>query len=345
MTSAPIPTIENTSRTAPLRSFVITLAICWLALGAAAWSLARERRVPAEIAAPVALAFLTEISFYLLSGFQGLRERMAANYSRQQIASAMTIAAFLPYVIYAYPTGHFAFMRSITLWVIMTAVSFWYVPVIRSRRVSIARDILFLVIVAGAILSGVFKWIYPDVITSVPDAITKVPMETLGHLTLVRCAILSILVIRRADKITFGFIPTAREFRIGLLWAVVCTAASWPVGTALGQVHLSKHTWHPLQMALQLLGIFWFVALSEEFFFRALLQQWIASWSGSVAGGMLTASAIYGLCHLKFPNWRFAILAGILGLFCGIAFQQARSMRASMITHTLVAGAFRLLLT
>jgi membrane protease YdiL (CAAX protease family) len=132
------------------------------------------------------------------------------------------------------------------------------------------------------------------------------------------------------------------------LWALGCAAVAYPIGRVLGQMPPSNHPWRPMQSVLVMLGIFWFVALSEEFFFRALLQQWLTEWSGARTIGLLTTSAIFGLCHLgyrnQFPNWRFAILAAILGLFCGMAYQQSRSMRASMVTHTLVVGAFRLFL-
>ena len=325
-------------RQAPLQSFVITLAVCWVVLGLAAWPVARAKHVPAQISVPVALAFLTEISFYLLPGFRRLREWIAASFTPVHIAAAIALTAIIPYLIFAVPTGHVALLPALTLDILMAAVAFWYVPVIRSHTLSITRDLAFLVLLAAAILSGVFRWVYPA-------PFPKLPMETLGHLTLVRCAALSILLIRRNPHIVFGFIPTAREIRIGLLWALVCTAVTFPVGLALGQIQLTRHPWNPAQTVLQLIGIFWFVALSEEFFFRALLQQWLTSWTGSASTALLAASCVYGLCHLRFPNWRFAILAAILGLFCGIAYQQARSMRASMITHTLVAAAFRLLLS
>jgi membrane protease YdiL (CAAX protease family) len=65
---------------------------------------------------------------------------------------------------------------------------------------------------------------------------------------------------------------------------------------------------------------------------------------------MVLAAVLFGTCHLaypagKFPNWRFAILAGVLGLFYGASYRQAGSMRASMVTHALAAGVWRLFLS
>jgi len=86
------------------------------------------------------------------------------------------------------------------------------------------------------------------------------------------------------------------------------------------------------------------VALSEEFFFRGLLQQWMAEWTGRPAWGLVAASILFGSVHLGFrgfPNWRFALAAAVAGRFYGGSFQQARSIRASMVTHALVVTLWR----
>jgi hypothetical protein len=55
-------------------------------------------------------------------------------------------------------------------------------------------------------------------------------------------------------------------------------------------------------------------------------------------------SLLFGGVHLwfrHFPNWRWVILAGTLGWFCGRARNQAGSIRAAMVTHTLVITTWR----
>jgi membrane protease YdiL (CAAX protease family) len=89
----------------------------------------------------------------------------------------------------------------------------------------------------------------------------------------------------------------------------------------------------------------WVVSLAEEFFFRAFLQRVIARGTHSETVGLLAAAALFGLAHLpfrKFPNWRLAIVAGALGIFCGLSLLRARSVRASMVTHALVATTWRM---
>ena len=86
------------------------------------------------------------------------------------------------------------------------------------------------------------------------------------------------------------------------------------------------------------------VGLSEEFLFRGFLQRLLARGFHSEVVGLIVASIIFGLVHLpfrQFPNWRFAILAGAAGIFYGLAFLKAKSVRASMVTHALLVTTWR----
>ena len=89
----------------------------------------------------------------------------------------------------------------------------------------------------------------------------------------------------------------------------------------------------------------WVLALGEEFFFRGLLQQWMTAWLRSEWAGLLVASLVFGAAHLwyrQFPNWRISAIAALLGLCCGLAFRNARSIRAPMVTHALVVTTWRI---
>ena len=77
----------------------------------------------------------------------------------------------------------------------------------------------------------------------------------------------------------------------------------------------------------------------EGFFFRGLLQQWMAQWTGSATLALASASILFGLVHLGFrgfPNWKCALAAAVAGWFYGRAYNEAKSIRASMVTHALV---------
>jgi membrane protease YdiL (CAAX protease family) len=60
--------------------------------------------------------------------------------------------------------------------------------------------------------------------------------------------------------------------------------------------------------------------------------------------GLIAASILFGAVHLmyrQFPNWRFAVVGGASGIFYGLAFLKAKSVRASMVTHALVVATWR----
>ena len=57
-------------------------------------------------------------------------------------------------------------------------------------------------------------------------------------------------------------------------------------------------------------------------------------------------AVIFGLVHLPFrgfPNWTFASLAALAGLFYGRAYIEGRGVRAAMVTHALVNTVWRVL--
>jgi membrane protease YdiL (CAAX protease family) len=168
----------------------------------------------------------------------------------------------------------------------------------------------------------------------------------------IRVGLMAVLSLRRIDDARFGFLPTALDWRVGTQHYLYFL----PVGAALGYwerfARFRPQMLEWWKFAALLAGTFalilWVVALAEEFFFRAFLQQALARTLKSETAGLLVASLLFGLAHLpfrKFPNWRVAIIAGVLGLFCGLALIKARSVRAGMVTHALVVTTWRMFFT
>src|ERR1035438_8013523 len=76
-----------------LHGFRATLAIGWMALGAAGALYARTRGVPIWAAAPALAAFLVEYAFYLVPAFPTVRERLAG----WRLPPFLVAGAVLPY--------------------------------------------------------------------------------------------------------------------------------------------------------------------------------------------------------------------------------------------------------
>ena len=115
------------------------------------------------------------------------------------------------------------------------------------------------------------------------------------------------------------------------------------LGFLLKAGHLVKPS-DPLKLTLYFLAFLFVLTLAEEFIFRGVLQQWIEDWTWSRRTALILTSILFGAVHLwfrHFPNWRWVIIAGTLGWFCGRARNQAGSIRAAMVTHTLVITTWR----
>ncbi len=294
-------------------------------------------RMTAAVAIPILLAIMVELPLYLLPALDRIRHGIAKRLPRTALAAAMTATAALPYLIYSLPTGVFEAKSLAAIVALAGAVSFWYVALPKG----FAADVLFLALMAAPLVTKAFRGIYPS-------PMERVPMEILGQLMWIRLGILAALVFREVPGTGFGFLPSRRDWAIGVQHFLVFMPAGVVLGLVLGFARFDPRpleSWQLLGLAVAtFFGMLWVVALSEEFFFRGLLQQWAAEWLGGKWRGLVIAAVLFGLVHLpfrSFPNWKFSVLAAAAGLFYGHAYMRAGSIRAAMVTHALVNTVWR----
>lgn len=321
-----------------MRQFLTTLLVVWTAACIATYVYSQQQNIPSWIAMAVLPAFLVELAFYLVIGFAAVRQAFDGLGSKAFRAALLTASAVVPYVIESALLGTFQITPLLWLLAIAAAASFWYVWIPRS----LPADLLFLALLGAVYLSKSFDQIYGK-------PLPHVALGILGKLMWIRLAIMATLSLRSSDEDTrFGFIPTLREWGVGALHYLYFL----PVGVALGYVlrftsfHLPEFEWWKIMLLVigTFLAFLWVVGLSEEFFFRGFLQRLLARGFHSEVAGLIVASIVFGLAHLpfrQFPNWRFAILAGAAGIFYGLAFLKAKSVRASMVTHALLVTTWR----
>lgn len=290
--------------------------------------------IPWQTALP---AFAVEAVFYVSLGSENFRARLE-KLPAPLLAAMLTAAAVLPYCLATAAFGTFQWRALAWIALLAGASSFWYVLLPKKP----ASDLLLLVFMAAVWLAALFKQWY---VCPYP----RLNLPVLGQLMWFRTGLFSMLSIRRVQGVGFGFWPGRREWKIGAL----TFAAFLPVAAALAHFigfaspRWPSAGWEKTSLAAvgTFFGILWVVALAEEFFFRGLLQQWLASWTRSEAAGVILASLLFGSVHLfyrAFPNWRFAALAALAGVFYGLAFRQARSIRASMVAHALVVTSWKI---
>ena len=286
-------------------------------------------------------AFLVEFAFYLAPGFSAVRGAFERLGSKPVRAALLSASAVIPYLIESLGTGAFRFTSLLALLAVALVASFWYAWI----RPGIPADLLFLAFMAAVYLSKLFGQVYGH---PAPHA----ALEILGRLMWIRVGLLAVLSLRSMEDAHFGFVPTSNEWRIGVRQYLFFLPVGAAIAYLLHFAHFKPPAMEWWKFTLLVIGTFlaflWVVALAEEFFFRAFLQRLLARGMRSETIGLIFASVLFGLVHLTFrpfPNWRFAIIGGIAGVFYGLAFLQARSVRASMVTHALVVTTWRVFFT
>jgi membrane protease YdiL (CAAX protease family) len=324
-----------------MRQFLTTLVVVWTAACIATYVYSQQQNIPSWIALAVLPAFLAEFAFYLVPGFPRVRRAFEQLGSKPVRATFLSASAVIPYLIESFGTGTFHISSLLALLAVAMVASFWYAWI----RPSIPADLLFLAFMAAVYLSKLFDQIY---LHPAPH----VALDTLGRLMWIRVGLMAVLSLRSLEDARFGFVPTSREWGIGVRQYLLFLPVGAVIAYLLHFARFRPPTLEWWKFALLVIGTFlaflWVVALAEEFFFRAFLQQLLARGMRSDAIGLIFASVLFGLAHLAFrpfPNWRFAIIGGIAGVFYGLAFLQARSVRASMVTHALVVTTWRVFFT
>ncbi len=321
------------------RAYRSTLLILFVVLIAGSVTYSIQRKIPARIVLPFTLAALVEVALYLVPGFASTRAILEKFQPMALRALVIEISALIPYLIYSLGTGTFHWRSFALLAGITTIVAVWYV--FESNR-HFHSDLLFLGFLLVIILLKVFPRIYIEL---APRATAAV----LGQLMWFRLSILAVLSIRGMGGIGFGFLPTRKDWRIGIQQFLLFLPVALLCGHLLSfsAPHLAFTVWWKgLALAAgTFAGILWVVALWEEFVCRGMLQQLLSRRFNSTIAGLVTASVIFGLSHLPFrhfPNWKFALLAALAGIFYGWAYLRAGSIRASMVTHAFVVTTWKM---
>ncbi len=294
-----------------------------------------QQHIPTGMTVAVLPAFLLEAAFFYVLAVDRARARVE-KMAPATAGAALTLAAIAPYLVATIGLGTFRWQSLAWILGLAAVISFWYVLLPHTPAV----DIFFLIFMAVVWLTKILHRSY------LPNPHPRVPMDALAQLMWFRTGIFAMVCVRRASGIGFGFWPSKREWKIGVVYYVAflgpAAALAWWIGFA--KLRIQPFGWERAVIVVAtFFGVLWVLALGEEFFFRGLLQQWMVAWLGEWPG-LLAASVIFGSVHLwfrKFPNWRIAAIATLLGIACGLAFRQAKSIRASMVTHALVVTTWR----
>jgi hypothetical protein len=289
-----------------------------------------DKMVRMSNATPVVLAVLgSELVPAVAFGFAG--ERLAAAIGRLPFAARVALPALLvlPYVIIA-ASYHMFRWDWFALYAVLPVAMAWLLA-----RAAAAdpeqrgnwRDALILLTLGLAVDLRWFDVAWPD------------GLRGLNNLLLVDAGLYGFLGIRHLSGTGFDFHLHWTDWKTGLRELMFFAPAVLALGLALGFIHPHANIPAMGKAALTWVGIFIFVAVPEELFFRAWVQNLLERRVGRRAA-LIIASVLFGLSHFNKRsahfNWRYVLLATIAGIFYGRAWRERRRVPASTITHTFV---------
>jgi uncharacterized protein len=160
----------------------------------------------------------------------------------------------------------------------------------------------------------------------------------LPKLFLADVALYCFLVIRRLEGAGYLLIPTWSAVKAGLREWVFFLPIAIALGEVTGFIHFHSSVPRVGHVIADILLTLLLIAIPEELFFRAIIQNLLETRIGRT-GALLTAAILFGLSHFNHGvgfNWRYVSLASIAGSFYGRAWRAERQIFASIVTHTAV---------
>ena len=313
----------------------------------AGFILASRYQVPPAIAVPIVLAFLLQASVYLVPGFPQIRAALESRFTARQLAALLAAVSVAPYLVYSIPTGVFALtgLAKLSALILIVCLPFLLVPASDARLGW--QDVVVLLALAYPMISGLspmFREIYRS---PIPD-ITQ--LDILGKMMLVPLGATVFLSIRKLPQTGFRLAVSANDFKVGLKNYLLFLPIGIPIAlltgfTQWGPKAVNQWTYVP-ELLGNTLGVYAFVALGEELYFRGILQNLLSRGLSSAVTAQVVASVLYALSHISsrhYPNWEYAAVTLVLGWFCGRAYVQTQSVVAAAVTHTLVVVSLRFL--
>jgi membrane protease YdiL (CAAX protease family) len=281
------------------------------------------------------LAF--SLAIQLLFAAENLGERWARRVG-SHAGVLVPIVPFLAYLIYLLGTNSFAWWRA------AIAAAYTLGPVLlvissRGTKTGAWQDYLAMLAI---FLPLKLRWL---------NRLWPYPGTRIGYvattLLAIQVALAVFLFVRQLDGIGYNIVWGRDPGLSVVIHFTLVAAIVIPLGTALHFIQFDPPVALWKSLPADAIGILLLTAWPEELLFRGLLQNLISRTLSSQSGGWITASVIFGLAHITnngvFPNWRYALLATIAGIFYGRTWRKTGSIFPAAVVHALVDTTWHLL--
>ena len=315
--------------TASAFTFGAVMTVCWLGARHSELAFSLHVSFPRTFAAFVLLFAPLWFAGFANSPNKAADSAALANNS-SRLRSWMKIAAGgalgIPYFVLTLGTAGFNWRAALIVVALPVLLAAFLETATRPAHMT-WRDTAVLAIVVAAYY---LKWLHA--------AWPSPAIALFPKLFLADIALYCFLIVRKLHGSGYSLVPTVSAVAIGVReWAFYVPIALI-VGGSTHFIHFHSALPSPERALGSILVTFLLIALPEELFFRAILQNLLETRLGRI-GAVLTASILFGLSHFNHGagfNWRYVLLASIAGIFYGRAWRARRQIFASVVTHTLV---------
>jgi membrane protease YdiL (CAAX protease family) len=315
----------------------------WVALGlwAAGVTAAAIYRAWQGYAGHAFVILLGVLAFFLAIQLLFAAGNLGERWARRVGSHAGVLVAVVPllaYLIYMLGTNSFAWWRA------AIAAAYTLGPVL-------------LVISSGEAKTGTWQDYLAMLAIFLPlklrwlNGLWPYPAARIGYvattLLAINVALAVFLFVRQLDGIGYNIVWGRDAALSVVIHFTLLSAIVIPLGTALHFIQFDPTVARWKSLPADAMGIFLLTAWPEELLFRGLLQNSLTRTLSNESGGWIVASVIFGLAHITnngvFPNWRYALLATIAGIFYGRTWRKTGSIFPAAIVHALVDTTWHLL--
>jgi CAAX protease family protein len=338
------------------KTILAILALVALAGGAEWMVTASVRAEPGKLAAALVSLALVLALFVALTddGFVNLLRGWALR--SRATAAALPLLLLVPYIVFAVGTGTWTWTGAGKLTAYILAPTLLLLPD-RSRKAERVgwRDFAAMAALAAPVMAGWLTgiWTWPR------------ELYLFRPIYSVIAGAYAFLAVRGLEGVGYKLLWRWGDAKHGFLNFVGFSILGIPLGLALNFIHPHVTSFAPAAVrvfgqsflapggvllagnfVLIFAGIYLTIAVPEEFLFRGILQNFLVKCLPGAKRelyGLLIASLVFGASHLHHapvPNWRYAVLASLAGVFYGNAFRARRRLSASALTHALVDTAW-----
>lgn len=317
-----------------MKRFLIALGLLLAFAAVAEWANVRGLHISLWRYLPLLVSLSLVLAAFIGLTNPGVVAKLRAWAGRSaRVAVGIPLLLLVPYAIYALGSSIFSAEAFLKLLAYIAAPNLLLLPdrqrsPLRAGWRDFTAMLALSLPVSAGWLAGI--WTYP------------MELYFFRPLYSVCVGVYAFVVVRRLEGVGYRLFFRPKDFTDGLLHFLGFAAVGIPLGYALHFIRFRPSPVPIEAFMIEFVGTYLTVAIPEELLFRGIFQNFLEQSFSSERRSLyalLIASPIFGLSHMghpPVPNWRYAIMATVAGLYYGNAYRRRRRVSSSALTHALV---------